>query len=105
MAQVKIDKNSWLNLTNLLKWNDYTFWDHFDFPDVPHNDNDVYVQLTSVGAHRLDLIANDAYGEPRLMWIILLANDLFYPNQLYDGMTLRIPAPETVETIFANAKK
>lgn len=100
MAEIKIKKSSWLNFTRLLQFEETYFWDHFDFPEIPFTDDDRYVQLSQLGAHRLDLIAHDFYGDANLMWVILLANDLDYPNQAVEGQTIRLPSLNTINLIL-----
>lgn len=102
MAEIKIKKNSWLNLTKLLRFGEVLFWDHFDFPEVPYSDSDRYVQLSQNGAQRLDLIAYDFYGDATLVWVVQLANNLDYPTQAYEGLTIRLPAMETVQQLLRN---
>jgi hypothetical protein len=60
------------------------------YPDIAVTDNDTYV-ISTLG-DRLDLLANDFYGDVTLWWIIASANalpgDSLYPPI---GMQLRIP--------------
>jgi hypothetical protein len=60
------------------------------YPDIVVTDNDTYV-ISTLG-DRLDLLANDFYGDVSLWWIIASANalpgDSLYPPV---GMQLRIP--------------
>lgn len=60
------------------------------YPDVEYTENDNYV-ITTLG-DRLDLLANNFYGDPSLWWIISSANalpgDSLYPPI---GIQLRIP--------------
>lgn len=101
--EVSLTENSWLNLTNLLEFNGIVFWDQTSYPEIALSPNDVYVQLTADQAPRVDLIAFDAYGDQELFWIILLANDVDYPNQLVEGQTIRIPAQDTVNALLAGS--
>lgn len=101
MAEVSLTDGSWLNLTNLLEFNGIVFWDQTLYPDIPFSPNDVFIQLTTDQASRVDLIAFDAYGDAELFWIILLANNVDYPNQLIEGQTIRIPSQKTVDTILS----
>ena len=62
------------------------------YPEVPTNENDIWVE-TDFG-DRLDLLANQFYGDVTLYWIISIAN----PNSLNlgsitipPGTQLRIP--------------
>jgi hypothetical protein len=60
------------------------------YPDIAVTENDTYV-ISTLG-DRLDLLANDFYGDVTLWWIIASANalpgDSLYPPV---GMQLRIP--------------
>jgi len=60
------------------------------YPDIAVTENDTYV-ISTLG-DRLDLLANDFYGDFTLWWIIASANalpgDSLYPPV---GMQLRIP--------------
>ena len=71
------------------------------YPEIPPNPNDIYV-ITEWG-DRLDLLANQFYGDVTLYWIIAAANPKLPFNSLYPtlGVQLRIPAyPEDVINSF-----
>ena len=61
------------------------------YPDIPVSENDLYLIPTITD--RLDLLANDIYGDSSLYWIIASANalpgDSLVPPP---GLQLRIPA-------------
>jgi len=97
---VNIDQNSWLNLTDLLQSGQYIFWDQTEYPEVPLTDDDVYIQLSAQQAKRIDLLAYDTYGDPVLFWIIMIANNIDYPAQMYEGMTIRLPSQDTIDSIL-----
>lgn len=66
------------------------------YPEIPLSENDIYV-ITDFG-DRLDLLANQFYGDVTLYWIIAAAN----PNKLSfgslfinEGTQLRIPVNTT----------
>jgi|TARA_R110000823_G_scaffold285668_1_gene404094 phage tail protein X len=61
------------------------------YPSIPLSSNDIYV-ITLEG-DRLDLIANQYYGDPSLWWIISTANSGVPKSSLYIpvGTQLRIP--------------
>ena len=71
------------------------------YPEIPLDIDDVYI-ITTVG-DRLDLLANQFYGDVRLWWIIASANmnsirrDSF---TLKTGIEIRIPA--NLQTILEN---
>ena len=61
------------------------------YPDIPYSNSDVYV-ITTLG-DRLDIFANNIYGDTNLWWIIAAANKLHNGKfSLPDGTVLRIPA-------------
>jgi len=60
------------------------------YPQIPISGNDYYV-ITSV-TDRLDLLANDFYGDPSLYWIIAAANNISGDSLVPEpGTQLRIP--------------
>jgi hypothetical protein len=62
------------------------------YPEVPQSDNDIWV-LTTVG-DRLDILANDFYGDDSLWWVISIANPdkvNFGSIYLTPGIEIRIP--------------
>lgn len=62
------------------------------YPEIPHSENDIYV-ITNFG-DRLDLLANQFYGDITLFWIISAANpDKLDFGSMYisEGTQLRIP--------------
>lgn len=100
MAEIVLDPGSWLNLSNLLEYQGVTFWDQFDYPDIPYDTDDIYVTLTDSQAKRPDLIALDNYGNDQLLWVLLLANDLDLPNQFIEGQTIRVPSQTTIDILL-----
>ena len=71
------------------------------YPEVPLNDNDVYVYSTQ--GDRFDVLANQYYGDQSLWWIISIANtatagtslpsDLPQDSLIIpEGLQIRIPA-------------
>ena len=61
------------------------------YPTLEPSNNDYYIITRE--EDRMDLIANDFYGDPTLWWVIAMANDLpgdtMYPPL---GFQLRIPS-------------
>jgi hypothetical protein len=60
------------------------------YPEVEPSENDTYIITTS--DDRLDLLAYDFFGDPKLWWIIAAANN-FPGNSMYvtNGVQVRIP--------------
>ena len=75
-------------ITKAKKGNQYYY--NNIYPDIPLSDSDDYV-ITTLG-DRLDIIAQNVYGDQDFWWIIASANalsgDSLYPPI---GMQLRIP--------------
>lgn len=104
----QINKNSWLNIADLLSANDdsvssaVTFWDVPDFAAVIPQSSDTYVEIDQRYVGRLDLLAYDEYGDPDLWWIIALANNIdVIPTDVRLGMLVRIPAKNQVDAYIA----
>jgi hypothetical protein len=69
------------------------------YPDIPVTADDLYVIPTITD--RLDILANDIYGDPSLYWIIASANALPGDSLIPPpGEQLRIPI--NVESIINN---
>ena len=63
------------------------------YPEVPVSENDIYVE-TEFG-DRLDLLANQFYGDVTLYWVIAIANpDKINMGSLFltEGSQIRIPS-------------
>lgn len=101
---VKIEQQSWLQLTNLLDFDGVIFWDQTEFPDIVISEDDQYITLSQAQSKRIDLIAWDFYGDVNMFWVIMLANNIDLPNQLREGMVLRLPAQSTIDDLLKPAK-
>jgi hypothetical protein len=61
---------------------------------IPAYAEDVMVDLPSQYEHRPDLLANDAYGDPRLWWVFAVRNPSVIKDPIYDlvsGVKIYIP--------------
>lgn len=67
------------------------FYKTVRYPEIPLQESDIYV-ITSIG-DRLDLLANQYYGDSSLYWIISIANESLPQDSLIvpEGTQLRIP--------------
>lgn len=67
------------------------FYSTVKYPEIPLSPNDIYV-LTNEG-DRLDLLAQQYYGDVNLYWIISIANNNLQQNSfsLPPGSQIRIP--------------
>lgn len=59
-------------------------------------DRDIIHTVTVNEEFRPDLIANKYYGDARLYWVILGANNLREKSQLTQGLLIRIPSKVAV---------
>jgi len=68
------------------------FYSTVRYPQIPLSENDIYVLVEETD--RLDLLANQFYGDSSLWWIISAANDNLSKNSivLEPGLQLRIPS-------------
>lgn len=62
------------------------------YPEIPLTSDDIYV--ITVQGDRLDLLAQQYYGDSTLYWVISTANNHLNHNSLFipEGTQLRIPA-------------
>lgn len=65
--------------------------DDIQFPERP---DDTYHVVTQKDSNRLDLVANQYYGNPLLYWIIAIASGIDDPMNVPPGTTLRIPSKQ-----------
>lgn len=71
-----------------------------DINDIPLATNDIYHTVTVNEESRLDLIADNYYGNPLLWWVIAQANQIYDPfNKPVSGDIIRIPS---VTTLYGN---
>jgi hypothetical protein len=71
------------------------------YPDVEFTEDDNYV-ITTLG-DRLDILANNFYGDPSLWWIISSANSL-PGDSLYPPIGIQLRIPIDVRTILESYK-
>jgi hypothetical protein len=78
---------------------------HFEstiYPKVNATNDDIYI-IASQG-DRLDLLANQYYGDPKMWWIIATANNLNDATLAVEsGRQLRIPTNTSI--IISNLEK
>ena len=76
------------------------FYTTVRYPEIPLSENDIYV-LTVVG-DRLDLLANQYYGDSTLYWIISRANNHLPSNSIYPPEGAQIRIPTNIGTILSS---
>ena len=96
---VRIRRDSRLQFHDLVTLDGFEFWDFESLPVPAKRIDDILYQVKDLD--RIDTLAVDFYGSPRLWWVIAVANDLeILPTQLNVGDKLRIPSPQYVRTDF-----
>ena len=80
-----------LNYITKKRLNNKRYYKNLKYPEVPLEFSDIYV-ITTVG-DRIDVMANEFYGDSSLYWIIASANPQLKQNSLTPpvGTQLRIP--------------
>ena len=101
---IRIKRNSRLQFYALVALDGVEFWEFDPLPTVPINSADQYYQVQ--GGDRIDLLAQQFYGDPRFWWVIAAANDIeLVPVQLNLGDKLRIPSQNFVQQrLFDNRR-
>ena len=80
------------------------YYKNIEYPEIPVSPTDMYI--ISKATDRLDLLANDYYGDSNAWWIIVKANpdkikrDSFFLNP---GLQIRIPM--NIREIYDNFDK
>jgi len=106
MANVEIRKNSWLNFADLLEFNGCIFWDTPNFPKIPPEEADTFIEVDDQIAGNLDLIAHEEYGDHDLWWVIALANGMdLIPTDVLIGSRIRIPNKALVDKIISKGQQ
>lgn len=71
------------------------------YPDIPLVEGDIYIITTS--GDRLDLMANDYYGDVSYWWIIASANNL-PGDSIYPPIGAQIRIPTNIQEILRQYK-
>lgn len=74
--------------------------------NVPMLEDDVMVELPSQYQHRPDLLANDAYGDPRLWWVFAIRNPSVIKDPIYDlvaGVKIYIPQKQKLLAVLGSS--
>jgi hypothetical protein len=90
--------------TNILKTSETkkNYLESTIYPKIKATDNDLYIISTQ--GDRLDLLANQYYGDRNLWWIIAVANNLNDASlSIEPGKQLRIPG--NTSNILNNLEK
>ena len=69
---------------------------------IPTDSTDFYYTVEQSVEGRIDLIANQFLGEPRLWWIIAMLNNILDPhNEIRTGTVLLIPTAERAKSLLS----
>ncbi len=102
---VKIPVHSRLRFGNLYSSEGVEFWDILDLPTIEEQDDDIVYQIKGGVGERVDQLASRFYGDPKLWWVIALANGFeLVPVDLNHGDFIVVPAPRYVlQELFQKA--
>jgi hypothetical protein len=90
--ELKLDFTSFYKKTTLLQANGKVFFGLWNPPNIVLDGDEERVRVSERDRGRLDLIADDAYGDREYAPAILIANKLFYvPEDVVPGRVLIIP--------------
>lgn len=65
--------------------------------ELLRTDRDILYTIPIDQAYRPDLIANQFYGNPKLFWVIVYANDINNsPEGFYQARVIRVPSFDRV---------
>lgn len=83
--------NRYKNIPLFINQDNKRYYAESKYPEVVLSDDDIYV-ITNSG-DRLDLLAQQFYGDSSLWWVISIANTNLSQNSLFipEGTQLRIP--------------
>lgn len=106
MALEKIRRGvtSWTNFmeieeTEIANGQVVAFLGDFDAPEIPDSDGDIEHIVEE--RDRLDLLADEHYGEELLAWVIALRNNFDLPDaELKVGDKIIIPDPDLVQARY-----
>jgi phage tail protein X len=93
--------NRYKNIPLFINPDNKRYYAENKYPEVVLSNNDIYV-ITNSG-DRLDILAQQFYGDSSLWWIISIANSNLSQNSLFipEGTQLRIPIdPSNIELTF-----
>lgn len=96
---VRIKRSSRLNFQILRQINGIELWERRPLPIFTERDDDNVISVESANT-RLDLIANEVYGDVNMMWVIMAANGIrLWTRDLQPGTELRLPSEQSVASI------
>ena len=102
---VIVPTHSRLRFGDLFSSEGVEFWDIIDLPTIVEQEDDLVYQIKGGVGERVDQLATKFYGDPRLWWVIAVANNFeLVPVDLNHGDLVIIPAPRYVlQELFQKA--
>lgn len=77
-------------MTEVVDFNSLKLYNYPWNCEIPQSEGDIYIEITS--EIRLDKLANEYYGDPKLWWAIAQVNNIKNPlTELAIGKLIRIP--------------
>jgi hypothetical protein len=99
---VKVPRFSRLRFGELVSVDGVEFWDVLDLPEIPEQPDDVTYMI--LGTDRIDLLAYKIYRDPRLWWVIAVANNMEdVPTEFNEGTVIRLPSPRYILQVLFNS--
>jgi len=74
-----------------------SYLDVLEFRDIPEDDTDIAITVSTKFHQRPDLLSNDLYGTPDLWWIFIIRNKDQMVDPIYGllaGLELFVPTKE-----------
>lgn len=87
----KYDDISRYSIYRLIIDDNETYTETVNQTPIDITDKDKYHQVQPEEENRLDIIANNYYGQPQYAWIIAMGNGIIDPLVIKPGTILRIP--------------
>lgn len=83
---------------------DFEWFGAPNYPEFPPADDDEYVEMRL--DTKVDVLAQEQYGDPQLAWVILMANGIdLWPSDVRIGATLRLPSETRVKSILKKVRR
>ena len=94
----RVRSNSRLRFADFVVIDGIEFWNMIEYPEIEAQPDDIYHVV--VGWERIDLLAEQYYGDSRLKFIIALANDIeIEPTEFNVSETILIPSPRWIREV------
>lgn len=89
--------DSYMSNSDMLTW-----WDR---KAIEPADDDIEVTVNPAYAGSPWLISYDLYGDPALLWVVMMANNIIDPDtEIVEGVVLKVPSKIRVMTSILTQK-